>query len=123
MAAQGAKPALTYGVAVIGATSQQLDRARSLLATMAFGVHGGSSITLKYMLSRQWRRDPFCDDVTLPICMWAKAAWKPGCPDRQMTVAFDYALKHPDDDINGLAGRGLAHATLQAMRSLGWTAD
>ena len=65
---------------------------------------------------------PFYDYVTLPICMWAKAAWKPGCPDRQMTVAFDYALKHPDDDINGLAGRGPAHAALQALRRLGWKA-
>ena len=119
LASTGAKPALLYGTAVVGLSTAQLESNRSLLAQMAFGKHGGSSITLQYMLSAT-HHDPYYDMVSKPMFMWAAAVWRGNGDKRVMEVAFQAAASLPAEQVGRMHGLGPAHATVQAIRRLGW---
>ena len=43
VASQSARPAITYGVAVIGCTAKQLDKARTLMGGFTFGQQGAAA--------------------------------------------------------------------------------
>ena len=117
LAAAGARPAITYGVGAVGCSDTQLRQTRTLLASLAFGDHGGSSLTLKYMLTTSPIKDPYYLLVARPIYMWTVAVWEAKLSIREMQVAFDAACAAPPDKLHGV---GPAHATVQALRRIGW---
>ena len=121
----GPKASVTFGAAVQGATNAALARMRTAVGACAFGNLGGSSLTLRFLISDAKDLDPAIDMTIRPLTAWAQAIWnaEPGLL-RKMAVVHQAAAASLQQgaDLEKLAP-GPARVVLLALRRIGWVAE